>query len=464
MRSFFRSFHRSKLSRQIFIGGAVALLLPISFSSHALTSKTSSVIHGNAPYLTFDGGLTRTINTDGLLGISLSNGVRYTPSTNNSSTTPIELPVTGQSFADISMLVPVDTDSIALSTLVSSPYNYWGDDDGDGDITATGNLSLSIVDKNNKVVSRNTVPEICNAPYRLNLANTYVALITRYGFPNTRSFDASSVIYYINPKASPKVCFAKPILMYGTGYYAGPTSIWDPDNGFLPQSTIPSSYSLNFPTTGAHGLYFDLDIGGINQSLSWEPVSHGGITATMSDSTSKRVRVTLSGPVATSSQHMSSNPGNIPRPSLPQTFELVGRDSRGNAVVKYGFTLKQWFVNRGGIEDSYSNTLSWCNNIGYRMPLVMDLTNASCQGSGSHPYCQGSVGATPSSLNNLYQRGIGAGFFTEWGRMLSYSGIGFDRYGYWTSDSNGSYQFAVFAAYGDVGWAIDDNSVICAYP
>jgi len=143
------------LSRQVFLVLTVVVLLSISFSNHALTSKTAYVIHGSAPYLTFDGGRTRVTDTDGLLAISLSNGKQYTPSYSNSSITkPIELPIAGQTFADIGMLVPPNTDSIALSSLIGPPYNYWGDDDGDGQgingITATGSLSLSIVDRDNQ--------------------------------------------------------------------------------------------------------------------------------------------------------------------------------------------------------------------------------------------------------------------------------------------------------------------------
>ncbi|KES18448.1 hypothetical protein GASC598I20_018620 [Gilliamella apicola SCGC AB-598-I20] len=94
---------------------------------------TSNIINGSAPYLTFDGGRSQATNIDALLEISLSNGDKFTPTSNNSSlTNPIELPTAGQSFADIGMLVPTNTDSIALSSLIGTPYNYWGDDDGDG--------------------------------------------------------------------------------------------------------------------------------------------------------------------------------------------------------------------------------------------------------------------------------------------------------------------------------------------
>ena len=432
----------------------------LPFSGHALTSQTTAnQIQGTPPYLTFDGGRTRAVDANGLLGITLSNGANYTPSNNSSSTTPIVLPVEGQSFADIRMFVPTDTNSVALSTLIGPPNNYWGDDDGDSGVTATGSLSLSIVDKNNQSVSRNSVLTICNAPYRIKLSSTDGTLSTRYGFPNRSTFSARSETYYVNPKASPVVCFARPNLKFGklgddpifpSLDYAGPVSMWDPAKGFLTQETDPSRYGQNFPTTGLNGLYFDLDISGSSQPLYWSPVSQGGITVTMSNPTATSVRVTLTGPYATTSQHNSSSPSPISKPTLPQTFELVGRDSNGTPVVKYGFTLKQWFVNRVSKTDTYPNTLSWCNSIGYRLVKVKDLTNASCRGSHSGYHCFGSVGATPSAPHNGYMRHIGSGFFTEWGKMDYYSGVGFPSHWYWTSDPFGSTQFIVDTHYGHV--------------
>ncbi|MCX8660639.1 hypothetical protein J3T98_06740 [Gilliamella sp. B2772] len=444
----------------------------LSFSSHALTSQTTrNAIQGSVPYLTFDGGRTRAVDANGLLGITLSNGTNYTPSTNLSSTTPIVLPVEGQSFADIRMFVPTDTNSVDLSTLIGPPNNYWGDDDGDSDVTATGSLSLSIVDKNGQTVSRNSVLTICNAPYRIKLSSTNGTLSTRYGVPNRSDFSARSETYYVNPKASPVVCFVRPNLMYGklgddpydpSWDFAGPASMWDPDRGFLTQKTDPLYYGQNFPTTGLNGLYFDLDISGSSQPLSWSPVSLGGITVTMSNSTATSVRVTLTGPYATISQHWSNNPGPISKPTLPQTFELVGRDTNGTPVVKYGFTLKQWFVNRGTISDTYSNTLSWCNRIGYRMPSVRDLTNAVRTESPAIS------GATPSSRDNHYMRHIGSGFFTEWGRMFDYTTIGLTNNRLWTSDRNGSNQFIVYTYNGIVGWAYDNDYDysygLCSHP
>ncbi|OTQ34300.1 hypothetical protein B6C96_11320 [Gilliamella apis] len=466
----------------------VVILQSISFSNYALTTKTTNIIYGSAPYLTFDGGRTRVTNTEALLGISLSDGRTFTPTTNNSSLdNPIVLPVAGQSFADIGMLVPTDTNSIALSSLIGTPYNYWGDDDGDGQgvngVTATGSLNLSIVDKDNNRVARNEVLTICKAPYKLTLSNSEGRLTTRYGVPNESRFTAGNATYYINPNiSSPAICYARPNLEGGGRISA---AVWEYGKGFLTQSFTPSSYGLNFPTTGANGLYFDLDIGGVSQALSWAPVSHGGITATMTDTSYYRgmVRVTLTGPVATPSQWSSDNPGQIDRPSLPQVFELVGRDSSGNAVVKYGFELKQWFVNRGDYTGNYSSVESWCNKIGgYRLPNVKDLTNASCRAfhGNLEVTCNGLVEATPSSPDNFARRHIGGGLFSEWGNMCKYRGANFPCYDripggvlfdYWTQDRKGGSTQKFFYVYSADGYIATEQGDInnkhgelCVYP
>ncbi len=431
------------------------MLLITSYTSYALTSKTSNIIHGNAPYLTFDGGRTRATNADGLLGITLSNGDEITPESNNSTfANPIELPIADQSLADIGMFVPIDTNEIDLKALIGPPYNYWRDDDGDGQgpdgITVTGSLSLAIFDKNDQPVARSEILNICNSPYKLVLSSTVGSLTTHYGVPDESSFNASNATYYVKPKTSPMVCFAKPSLKHGAYNdpeqwaqevdFRGPVTMWNENKGFIPQSTNVSSYHLNFPTTGAHSLFFDLDIGG-SGPLNWQTVSpNGDIKAIMTPNASgTTVRVVLEGPVATDAQVNSDEPsslGNIDRPTLPQTFELVGRDSYGNEVVKYGFVLKQWFVKRGIKEFTYYSLAPWCANIGYNLPKVKDLTNATCQNISSGYWCQGVIGAIPASPNNLYQRHIGAGFFAEWGDMYFYdfNGIGARGQYYWTSE------------------------------
>ena len=476
----------------------VVVLQSISFSNYALTTKTTNIIYGSAPYLTFDGGRTRVTNTEALLGISLSDGRTFTPTTNDSSfDNPIELPVIGQSFNDIGMLVPTDTNSIALSSLIGTPYNYWGDDDGDGQgidgITATGSIKLSIVDRKGQPVARNEVLDICKAPYILTLSNTDITLKTRYGIPNERFIHDYLIIYYINPKveSQQQICVAKPNMRWGGAalpdsswlykYYLGPASMWNPYMGFLTQSFTSSSYDLNFPTTGANNLSFDLEIGGVRTipygGIEWEVITSGDIKATITrtSNSSTSITVTLTGPAITDySQNDTNNPSPIGIPSLPQAFEIVGKMKESGretgVVVKYGFVLKQWFVNRQKHFYTYRDTSTWCTKIGYRMPTVKDLTNAACKGRYAD-YCEGSVGATPSSANNNYTRHIGAGFFSEWGMMQDYPhgdfhGPDYDSAFYWTSDitPNPNDFFVVNSNIGSVQHDRGHERAVCVYP
>ena len=469
----FRLLSRLFLSLPILLTRFLIIFLPFSCNSQALSVETRNVIQGNKPYFTLDGGQTKSTNIYDMISISLSDGRKLTPYYNGSTyQNPIELPDFGQSFADIVMIIPADADSIPFSTLVAPPYNYWGDDDGDGDVTATGNINLSIVDAHGVPVKRNEVLDICKAPYVIKLSASASTISTRYGVPNESYYPPGQGMYYISPKAMPKVCFAKPSLKYGSNYeyrdyyFEGPASIWNHLEGFLPQSANASSYHSNFPTTGANGLYFDLDVRAsksflsLLSSLSWAPVvsPNGDIKAiTKPDSSGTSVRVLLEGPAAKESQMSVLEPGNIHRPSLPQVFELVGRDSSGKAIAKYGFELKQWFVNATRTRDQYKyfqEQISWCRSIGYRMPEIKDLTNA-VRGDKS--------GATPASPGNYFQRRIGAGFFTEWGGVSEYTDAGFTLSPSWVSDEKG---YLVYADGGSIAyWGTNHtSSVTCVSP
>ncbi|OCG42271.1 hypothetical protein A9G29_00035 [Gilliamella sp. Fer2-1] len=493
------SFISSKLSTELFkkipLALAPVLLLPYSQGSQALTAHTNQVIQGSAPYLTFDGGQTKATTTDALLFITLPDGTTVTPSTNTSSATnPIRL-INGNTFSDIGMLLPPSTNSIGLDALIRAPYNYWGDDDGDGQgtngVTAMGSLSVSFTDKNGITVSRSDTLDICSAPYKVTLSSTDGNLTTQYGIPNSRTFGGSTVTYYINPNSQPKVCYARPNLYFGDYEVAGPASIWNSDKGFLTQSINLSSYSLNFPTTGADGLYFDLDIGGVDASqLTWSPVTRGGITATVSwiqprsdsftsawgvteydswidDKSQYVTRVTLNGPKASDAQIQSDNPSPLRRPILPQTFELEGRDKSGNVVIKYGFVLQKWFINRGNKNRSYSKQSSWCSSLGYRLSRVRDLTNAKCGKDKWFPCLEGIEGATPSSSGNYSQRQIGAGFLPEWGYLSYYPDEVFQTNNFCVDSDYGS-KVAVegeyYEVYYDRGDDSDSFSVICTAP
>ncbi|OCG67839.1 hypothetical protein A9G39_04410 [Gilliamella sp. Imp1-6] len=365
--------------------------------------------------------------------------------------------------------------AINLNDLINQ--GNWKDDDGDGQginaVTASGSVSLKIEDYEGNIVNRGDALTLCRAPYKITLSSTNGTLVTQYGVPDRSKFNGGSVDYYITLPVKPTICSARPNLLLGGlnkglgyEYIVGPVNIWSQKRGFLVQSTNPSSYGQNFPTTGSDGLYFDLDIIGAGDArqFSWRVITNGDIGATIrwrlsnqgvnedrwiTDKVKYVTRVTLHGPEARS-QWNDANPSQITVPSLPQKFELVGRDSSGNEL-RYGFVLKQWFVNRGSKEVNVPRQTTWCDSLGYRMPKVSDLTNATCSGWNSVSDCRGAVGATPSSGNNAYQRRIGAGFFTEWGYMDHYADADFVDGRYWTSDvKNNHSNFYVRGDRGDI--------------
>ncbi|OCG01133.1 hypothetical protein [Gilliamella sp. wkB112] len=455
----------------------LVFLLPYSVNTQALSATTVQVINGSQPYLTFDGGVTKATDINSLLAIKLSDGTTITPATNTSTVdNPIELPEENQSMADISMLVPPTiTDSITLNDLIRAPYNYWGDDDGDGDgangITASGSLSISITDKENQVVSRNTTLDICQAPYKVVLTSTAGSLTTQYGLPNSSNFTGNSATYYINPKADPVICYVRP---HVTALDGGDPTTWHPKKGYLVQSTTLSSYERNFPTTGMDSLHFDLLISNNTGPLTWPTVTQGGITATMTlnppvergynpDGASS-VRVTLTGPVATEAQSNSNSPNRLSAISLPQTFELVGYDSNHRAVVKYGFVLKQWFVIREEKLANFEVQSSWCASIGnYRIPKIKELTNATCEDPQNPEKCVGVESGTPSSGTYLAKYTIGAGFVSEWGRVDD------DLEFYWTDHHVPNTTFDHLTVWLGGGliqptYTLYHNRAICVYP
>ncbi|MWN32965.1 MULTISPECIES: hypothetical protein, partial [unclassified Gilliamella] len=141
---------------------------------------------------------------------------------------------------------------------------YWRDDDGDGQgvggVTASGSISVAFTDKNGTTVNRSDALSLCSAPYKVTLTSTGGTLSTQYGVPRSSSFSGATVDYYINPNSSqPVICSVRPDLLFGGTRgiddfwedpgYAGPSNIWNPSKGFLTQSTSPSSYDRNFPTT-----------------------------------------------------------------------------------------------------------------------------------------------------------------------------------------------------------------------
>ena len=287
-------------------------LLTLSINStYALNTSTVNVINGSAPYLTYDGGITKADSTESLLGITLSDGTVINASNDESSlTNPIELPNQGDTYASIQTIVPLPQSGnsnypkVKMTDLLKAPYNYFGDDDGDGydDVTgeviatASGDIGVKWENINGidvtDTVKNNAHSKFieCDSPYKLTITATNGELKTQYGEPNKSSFMGGSHSYYINPKVEPHVCYAQPSPLFddGSQLYAGAmhmldgtgwdssTIDWDyrgyPSKGFKSYGARNSGnydgknsvYTNNFPSTGSNGLYFYLLLAGIS--------------------------------------------------------------------------------------------------------------------------------------------------------------------------------------------------------
>ncbi|GAA5105520.1 hypothetical protein GCM10023211_04380 [Orbus sasakiae] len=434
----------------------------IEINGETLTdlSRFLSIKIGDNTYISDASGNMKKVNSDGTLTVIPAG-------------TAISLASVAAQFDSVTTIVPADMGSYNLSSIV--PDDVFKDDDEDNTFTLIGNVVGEWKDKNGMSIGSEltAIPNDCLAPYTLTFTTKdSLSLSTQYGDPHTTAYDNTSAIFTIVPVSQAGICFAKPDMTYSTGQYAGPSNIWDTSNGFKLQSIIPSSYSSNFPTTGANNLYFDLDIAGVSSVLDWPSVTVGtapnAITATMTNISATSVRVTLTGPMASSSS--SGATADAP-PALPARFELVGY-SGSTAVVKYGFVLQKWFVNRGFNWQAAIGTNSqttWCaglNGSHYAIVKVKDLTNAS----GHFEYNNNATipSATPASPGNYYQRRIGGGLFSEWGSMINYGGSSFYSFYYWTSEAeeSGAFQFSVMSTDGEVFADSPYGSLmgICAQP
>ncbi|MDF7667204.1 hypothetical protein PT273_05000 [Orbaceae bacterium ESL0727] len=217
----------------------------------ALSAITSRAIEGQAPYLTFDNGVTQAPDTAPLLTLKLSDGKMCTP-TNNQCTeaTPMELPVVDQTLHDVQMPVPVTSNTADLSTPIRN-NNYWYDNNGDGEgsdgLIVTGNITVEIKDVYGDIFANHGARlDPCHAPYQITLTSDGGELSTQYGIPRSSNFAGSTITYYIKPKLTgPLTCYVQPNIMWSDNY---DETQWYKESGFLPQNiTMPSS---NFPTIG----------------------------------------------------------------------------------------------------------------------------------------------------------------------------------------------------------------------
>ncbi len=462
---------------------ATMIFSPLCYS--VLSATTNNVLVGTPPYFTFDGGITKTLSTEGLLGITLSDGTFIIPKINpafptatpNKSTTstPIEFPVLGQTFADIKTNIPTDvpvvsdndlTQRVDLNTFMKEPYNYWTDADGDADASATGTLNLSIKDSIGTQIKRTDKLDACSAPYSLTLNTTGGVLSTLYGFPKSAEFLASSATYYFKPKTNkPYVCNVQPNLNKSrTSSYDGPISQWSAEEGFKIQNlNVPGS---NFPTMGAYGLHFRVilkNAKGVkvySSKSSSKSKIHLSITRLANvNGEPELAAITLLGP--------KSDEDVSQLKFIPTTFTLYSDKEKTNVIYK--FTLKQWFIVNSSPAKSYSDAKNYCESLGYRLASIAELTNANTNGWQGGLKGQGNNYQRRISVNDSSKvtptnpLGTSGGLFAEWGDTnITYYFASFFRFDkYWASESiniNGDKLYPLVSSEGSISFEKENYS------
>ncbi|MCO6561283.1 MAG: hypothetical protein J6574_09360 [Gilliamella sp.] len=416
------------------------------------SAKTAKEIQGSAPYLTFDGGKTQSWDTDRFLNIELPDGKVLTPKNNPSTkANPIPLPHDGLKLSDIKTLIPLGQSAISMTDLLNN-NGFWADKDGDGDITATGNLTIIGRDANGTEMGLDDTFQDCNAPYSVTMQSDNSILSTAYGKPNSTQIAANRATYYLNPPKGACTYSAKPNLYlsnsrkknWGGSNYSGPPNQWDDAKGFKRQDL--NNPASNFPTMGAYGLFFTMDMVdslGSDMTFDKSPATSGiDLTITGNGSIAK---IRLVGPKEGASAAEAAT-------AVPTTFILYSDKAKTNKV--YSFTIKKWFIARkdySGSNRSYAQAEQYCNQLGYQIPTVNQLTNANSQ-----YWNQGLAGQ-----GSNYQRRIGGGLLAEWGETYDYANINDSYPGsnfksnevYWTQNTyqgNKLYNLLIYSNMGAV--------------
>ncbi|OCG13116.1 hypothetical protein A9G24_08185 [Gilliamella sp. App6-5] len=421
----------------------------------ALSATTADVIHGHAPYLTFDGGATKS-DIKALFGIKLPDGREYVPEGGESNLypnakvvineyEPIELPSNANTFDSIQTLVPLSDSSIDLNDLIGG-NDYWSDDDGDGNVSITGRLELAWYDVNDEYITDTTSNfDPCSAPYQLELYLTNPQLSTQYGVPKTRSLPDVWQTYRFKVTNEARVCYAQPPDLYGMS-----GTNWSRGLGFQVKNI--DNPEQNFPTTGSNELSFRLMLGGITpkqvidaNGTTVSAVSGGqSVTLLLSietglgldDYDEELLKITLKGPNKDSS-NKSFN---------PSLFKLYADGSHNKLL--YSFKIERWYIaNPDDSNDgSYAEAQIFCNSLGndYRIPSVGDYTNAN-----NSSWQWGEPGQENESLRQLsYKSGnkwIG-GLFNEWGEF-TYDN---NRNDHWSDDQYWAFDGYTVSPYGDI--------------
>ena len=240
----------------------------------SLSLSTRETVVGSAPYLTLDNGKTKITDTIDLVSFSFKDDkdITYTFKKSTNTTTaekPFPLPYSSiKTFADLDfpilndlLITPKDSYVVQFNDPLFN--DYFRDDDGDEIITKTGSLSLRFYKRFSDPFKSSDKLSPCVDFYKIVIQATGYQVDTQYGIPRRgdEGHTDYTTFYVRSEPSEPFACWATPNL---NGYLSeemkGPSSQWADDKGFLLQDV--NEPAKNFPTVGAHGLFFDLTIAG----------------------------------------------------------------------------------------------------------------------------------------------------------------------------------------------------------
>lgn len=386
---------------------AICILLSFSLSCLAapLTATTAKTIQGSNPKFSNVLETEITLEQFSLFGFTYQ-GVDYYPSNIHS-------------LSDFSALTSPAAIITNVIPIIQSPTIIQAfDDDGDGNMQVQAKTAITpkILDANNIDISANTA-SFCGlldsnpGPYQLEFSGDLV-LSTQYGAPRAQTYSVTEGVVGHQPKNSyplpftPTICYLQPNLNNNHG--TPNASIWDPANGFLPQSdTQPEK---NFPTTGFNNAWFNIKVSGFDvqtTGANWQAAVTSGsnILATVTTPSTNTIRVELAGP--------STLLGIVPAFHGPALVEIKNDLN----TLSYRFQINQWFIN--DYNNTYSDAELACGSspANVRLPTRAELTNGTTL--------------------TRYTRTVGEGLFPEWGLLNYYSGANWAAYNYyWTSEED----------------------------
>ncbi|OTQ70641.1 hypothetical protein B6D17_08150 [Gilliamella apis] len=439
---------RGENKRKFSIALFILLLLNLLMIEEvfALTSQTANVVHGSSPYISFDGGYTATDSVLPLISITLpENKVINSVEDRSTPSNPIFINKVSPIFSDINTYLPHDKyPSVGLSNIILT-NDFWADNDGDELSFITGNFNVKWQNSLGEDVTEfiksnpNSDLDACKSPYKLTITVDDGILVSNYGIPKQGNFNGGSHSYYISTN-SPKACYAKPSILNGTGVFLGPPEQWDANKGFKRQNiAIPDS---NFPTTGSHGLDFELLLEGVTSQqvilvngTTISPISGNGVSLLLTPKSNNVLNIKLLGP-----NHKSAS--KIFSPSL---FKIYADNAKKQLL--YSFNLSRWYIansegprEKGEVNTTFETAKIYCQQLGaYRLPSVRDYSNGN-----SADWHEG----IPNFNHFEYQRRISykntqsqwvGGIFNEWGMTYTNEGEYIDSdwlywHGYWSSD------------------------------